>query len=97
MRDPKKVRNAIIMEQKEIIDNDIYNIPDRHINNDVLVLHRRGATEISGPVVLAVQDCDEEEREILAYRVAKEMVEDKNYRLIPRKVDDYYYILEEIE
>jgi len=97
MRDPKTVRDAIVMEEIEIIDGDLYDIPSRHINNNVLVIHLKGATETYAPIVLATQDCDEEEKEILAYRVAKEMTEGKDYRYTPRKVDKNYYVLELIQ
>ncbi len=97
MRDPKTVRDAIVMEQIEIIDGDLYDIPSRHINNDVLVIHLKGAIEMRSPIVLATQDCDEEEKEILAYRVAKEISEGSDYRYSPRKVDENYYILERVQ
>ena len=80
MRDPKTIRDAIIMEQIEIINGDLYDIPSRHINNNVLVIHLKGATEIYTPIVLATQDCDEEEKEILDIKINDESKINKVFR-----------------
>jgi len=95
MRDPKTVTDAIVMERIEIVDGDIYDIPSRHINDVTLTILRAGAPEVQ-PVVLAVWDCDDEEKEVLAYRVAKEVCEGLNYRLSHRKITSNCYILEEV-
>jgi hypothetical protein len=95
MRDPKTEKNAVIMERIEIIYGDLYDIPSRYINNETLTILRAGAPETE-PIVLAVWDCDDEEKEVLAYRVAKEVCEGLNYRLSPRKITSNCYILEEV-
>ena len=92
LRDPKTKGSTIIMREIEVDNTDLYNTYARTINNRLLVILHEAVPEPYEPIILAVEDCDEDEKEALAYRFAKEVSKpDRPY--IPHKISAHCYIL----
>ena len=94
MRDPNIEGSTVIMSEIEIDNADIYNTYARNINDRVLIFLLDGApVSLCKPIILAVEDCDEDDKEALAYRLAKEI--SRSGRLVPHKVSEYCYVFRE--